>query len=143
MKTYKNIRKVFGDLAVSRVTTFRWIGLFTSGKGFVNDLAREGITTSKAFENIARVERVLKNNLKINFFKKYAFISYQYKILSKLKKRIEFCGYFTHGLVLQRKIKAWSLLALGRVYLKCRGSVQRRQSFGSTLLFFFVEPNHG
>ncbi len=38
----------------------------------------------------------------------YAFISYQYKILSKFKKRIEFHGYFTHGLDLQRKIKAWS-----------------------------------
>ncbi len=42
----------------------------------------------------------------------------QYKILSKFKKRIEFHGYFTYGLVLQRKIKTWSLLALGRVYLK-------------------------
>ncbi len=28
-------------------------------------------------------------------------------MLSKSKK-IELCGYFTHGLVLQRKIKAWS-----------------------------------
>ncbi len=59
-----------------------------------------------------------KNNLKIIFFLKYAFISYQYEILSKFEKNIEFRRYFTHGLVLQRKIKAWSLLALGRVYLK-------------------------
>ncbi len=28
-----------------------------------------------------------KNNLKNKFFLKYAFISYQYKILSKLKKK--------------------------------------------------------
>ncbi len=35
------------------------------------------------------------NNLKINFLKKYAFISYQYKILSKFKIRIEFRGYLT------------------------------------------------
>ncbi len=40
------------------------------------------------------------------------------KFFRKFKKRIEFRGYFPHGLVLQRKIKAWSLLALGRVYLK-------------------------
>ncbi len=81
-----------------------------------------------------------KKQLKNTFFLKYAFISYQNKILSKLKKIIKFRGYFTHGLVLQRKIKAWSLLALGRVYLKWWALVQRRQSFGSTLLFFFVEP---
>ncbi len=35
------------------------------------------------------------------------------------------------------------MLALCKVYLKWRGSVQRRQSFGSMLLFFFVEPVHG
>ncbi len=48
-----------------------------------------------------------RGEIKNKFFKKYTFISYQYKILSKLKK-IEFRGYFTHGLVLQRKIKSWS-----------------------------------
>ncbi len=48
----------------------------------------------------------VKKELKNTFLKIYAFISYQYNILLKLKK-IEFHGYFTHGLVLQRKIKAW------------------------------------
>ncbi len=63
--------------------------------------------------------KFIRNNLKINFLKKYAFISYQYKILSKFKKELNSVrGYSTHGLILQRKIKVWSLLALGRVYLK-------------------------
>ncbi len=34
----------------------------------------------------------LKSNLKIIFFLKYAFISYQYKILSKLEKKLNSVG---------------------------------------------------
>ncbi len=41
-----------------------------------------------------------KKKLENNFLKKYAFISYWYKILSKFKRKIEFCDYFTYGLVL-------------------------------------------
>ncbi len=40
---------------------------------------------------IAVAAKKKKNKLKNKFFKKYAFISYQYKILPKFKKRIEFC----------------------------------------------------
>ncbi len=54
--------------------------------------------------NVSEIsEFYYKKKLKNKFFKKYAFISYQYKILSKFKKRIEFRGYLTHGLVLTKK----------------------------------------
>ncbi len=52
----------------------------------------------------------------MNYFKNTLLFHINIKFFQK--KKIEFCGYFTHGLVLQRKIKAWNLLALGRVYLK-------------------------
>ncbi len=45
-----------------------------------------------------------KNNLKINFFKYMPSFRIS-KTFSKFKKN-EFRRYFTHGLVLQRKIKA-------------------------------------
>ncbi len=60
-----------------------------------------------------------KNNLKINLKKNTLLFHISIKFFQNLKKRIEFRRYFTHGLVLQRQIiKAWSLLARGRVYLK-------------------------
>ncbi len=76
---------------------------------------RVGILLMKKVFMQPAADAFRKNKRKNKFFKKYAFNSYQYKILLKYKKRIEFRRYFTYGLVLQRKIKAWSLLPLGRV----------------------------
>ncbi len=63
MKTYKNIQKAFGESAVSRATTFRWHGLFTSGNEFGKDEERRGrLKTIKMFKNMARVEQVLNKD---------------------------------------------------------------------------------
>ncbi len=48
----------------------------------------------------------IKNNFKINFLKNTLLFHISIKFFQI--KKIEFCGYFTYGLVLQRKIKAWS-----------------------------------
>ncbi len=65
-KMYGNIRKTFGESAVSGATTFRWNGLFRSGKKSVKDEERrERLTTTKAFENIAQVEQVLKKGHRV------------------------------------------------------------------------------
>ncbi len=100
-------------------------------------------TTNTVILPMSRNPNLKKKKLRNNIFLKIRFYFISIQNSFKIWKKIEFCGYFTHGLVPQRKIKMWSLLALGRVYLKWWSSVQRRQSFGSTLLFFFVEPIHG
>ncbi len=54
---------MFSELVVSCAATFQWHGLFTSGKKFVKDEERRGSpTTTNMFENIARVEQVLKKD---------------------------------------------------------------------------------
>ncbi len=66
-KMYGDIRKVFGESAVSCVTTFQWHSLFISGKESVKDEEKKGkLTITKTFENITQVEQVWKKDLRVS-----------------------------------------------------------------------------
>ncbi len=61
IKVYENIRKALRESAVSRAT-YQWHRLFTNDKESVKDEKKRGGLTTKATENIARLEQVLKKN---------------------------------------------------------------------------------
>jgi transposase len=64
-KTVELIQKAYGDAALSRTTTFEWHKRFREGRESVKDDERSGRPTSRTDDNIAAVDKMVKEDRKV------------------------------------------------------------------------------
>ena len=107
----KLIQKAYGDAALSRTTTFEWHKQFWEGRDSVNDDKRRGRPTSRNDDNIAAIDKMVKEDRKAtSWLKAYTLgipKTVVLRILREDLKKQKLCSRFVPRALTWQQMYEW------------------------------------